>query len=86
MDEFAPELEPAEAAAIFGTQIEQARGYFQALVRDGDLLGLLGPREMPKLWTDRGRCRLGSRFTRDPNGLGPAASPFHPDRTHGTPL
>ena len=51
MDEFAPELEPAQAAAIFGAQLEQARGYFQALVRDGDLLGLLGPREMPKLWT-----------------------------------
>lgn len=51
MDEFAPELEPAEAAAIFGAQIGQARGYFQALVRDSDLLGLLGPREMPKLWT-----------------------------------
>ena len=51
MSDFDPELEPAEAAAIFGEQIDQARGYFKALVRDGDLLGLLGPREMPKLWT-----------------------------------
>jgi 16S rRNA (guanine527-N7)-methyltransferase len=51
MEEFAPELEPAEAAAIFGAQLDQARGYFKALVRDADLLGLLGPREMPKLWT-----------------------------------
>ena len=51
MDEFAPEAEPTEAAVIFGDQIDQARGYFNALVRDADLLGLLGPREMPKLWT-----------------------------------
>ena len=49
--DFTPESEPAAAVEIFGAQIEQARGYFKALVRDGDLLGLLGPREMPKLWT-----------------------------------
>ena len=49
--DFTPETEPAAAAEIFGAQMEQARGYFKALVRDGDLLGLLGPREMPKLWT-----------------------------------
>ena len=49
--DFTPETEPAAAAEIFGARIEQARGYFRALVRDGDLLGLLGPREMPKLWT-----------------------------------
>ena len=48
---FEPELEPAEAAIIFGNGIEQARGYAKALVRDGDLLGLLGPRELPRLWT-----------------------------------
>ena len=49
--DFTPETEPDAAAAIFGDRIGQARGYFNALVRDGDLLGLLGPREMPKLWT-----------------------------------
>ena len=49
--DFTPEIEPASAAEIFGERIGQARGYFAALVRDGDLLGLLGPREMPKLWT-----------------------------------
>ena len=49
--DFTPEIEPAAAAQIFGAQIGQARAYFAALVRDGDLLGLLGPREMPKLWT-----------------------------------
>ena len=48
---FEPELEPAEAASIFGDRIELARGYANALVRDGDLLGLLGPRELPRLWT-----------------------------------
>lgn len=48
---FEPELEPTEAAIIFGNGIEQARGYAKALVRDGDLLGLLGPRELPRLWT-----------------------------------
>ena len=49
--DFTPELEPAAAELIFGDQIGKARLYFDALVRDGDLLGLLGPREMPKLWT-----------------------------------
>ena len=48
---FTPEIEPAAAESIFGDQIGKARLYFEALVRDGDLLGLLGPREMPKLWT-----------------------------------
>jgi 16S rRNA (guanine527-N7)-methyltransferase len=48
---FEPELEPAAAAKVFGDRIEMARGYAKALIRDGDLLGLLGPREMPRLWT-----------------------------------
>jgi 16S rRNA (guanine527-N7)-methyltransferase len=50
-ESFAVELEPESAAAIFGERIELARAYATALVRDSDLLGLLGPREMPKLWT-----------------------------------
>ena len=49
--DFTPETEPASAALIFGAGIEKARAYAAALVRDGDELGLLGPREMPKLWT-----------------------------------
>ena len=48
---FEPELEPIEAAAVFGDRIDLARGYAAALVRDSDLLGLLGPREMPRLWS-----------------------------------
>jgi 16S rRNA (guanine527-N7)-methyltransferase len=51
VESFEPELEPAVAAAIFGDRLPLARAYAAALVRDSDLLGLLGPREMPKLWT-----------------------------------
>ena len=46
-----PEAEPKEAQEVFGPYIGQARQYFDLLVRDGDLLGLIGPREMPKLWS-----------------------------------
>ncbi len=48
---FTPETEPAVAGEIFGANIGKARIYFNALVRDSDELGLLGPREMPKLWS-----------------------------------
>lgn len=48
---FAPEVEPEAAKRIFGDRVGLARRYAELLVRDGDLLGLLGPREMPKLWT-----------------------------------
>lgn len=50
-EHFVPEAEPEEALAVFGQQIEQARAFFDLLVRDGDLLGLVGPRELPKLWS-----------------------------------
>ena len=50
-EEFPVEAEPAVAASIFGAGIDRARRYAQLLVRDGDLLGLVGPRELPKLWT-----------------------------------
>lgn len=50
-ENFEPELEPIEASKIFGDRIDLARRYAEALVRDGDLLGLLGPRELPRLWT-----------------------------------
>ena len=51
LETFEPEAEPAAAAVVFGDRIELARRYADLLVRDSDLLGLLGPREMPKLWT-----------------------------------
>ena len=49
--DFTPEAEPAEASVVFGAGIAKARAYAAALVRDGDELGLLGPREMPRLWS-----------------------------------
>lgn len=50
-EDFELEIEPAAAEVVFGAGIGQARDYATALVLDADLLGLLGPREMPKLWT-----------------------------------
>jgi len=49
--DYTPEVEPKEAQEVFGECIGQARQYFDLLVRDGDLLGLIGPRELPKLWS-----------------------------------
>ena len=49
--DFTPEVEPAVAATIFCEGIDKARAYAAALIKDGDELGLLGPRDMPKLWT-----------------------------------
>ena len=49
--DYTPEAEPKEAQEVYGEHIGQARQYFDLLVRDGDLLGLIGPREMPKLWS-----------------------------------
>jgi len=46
-----PESEPPVAQQVFGSRVDLARLYFNALVRDSDELGLLGPREMPRLWT-----------------------------------
>lgn len=45
------EAEPAAAEAIFGPQIGLARGYAQKLANDSDELGLLGPRELDKIWS-----------------------------------
>ena len=43
--DYTPEAEPEEALKVYGEHIEKARKYFDLLVRDGDLLGLIGPRE-----------------------------------------
>ena len=48
---FEVEAQPAAAAEIFGANLPMAEKYAQALVRDGETLGLLGPREYPRLWT-----------------------------------
>ena len=45
------EARPAVADAIFGERVGIAQRYAEALVRDGELLGLLGPLEYPRLWT-----------------------------------
>jgi 16S rRNA (guanine527-N7)-methyltransferase len=50
-EEFVLEREPRASTLVFGDRVHLARGYANALVRDGDLLGLLGPREMPRLWS-----------------------------------
>lgn len=45
------EPEPAAAAELFGERVGLARQFAEALVARGDELGLVGPRELPQLWT-----------------------------------
>ncbi|MBT1545078.1 16S rRNA (guanine(527)-N(7))-methyltransferase RsmG [Curtobacterium aurantiacum] len=45
------EAEPAAAATLFGDQIEAARSFTNELARRGEELGLIGPLELPRLWT-----------------------------------
>ncbi len=45
------ENEPAAAAALFGGRIELARRFVADLAARGEELGLLGPLEMPRLWS-----------------------------------
>jgi len=51
LSEFQIEDVPAEASAVFGANLDKATSYAKALVDDSDQLGLLGPRELPKLWS-----------------------------------
>jgi 16S rRNA (guanine527-N7)-methyltransferase len=50
-DELDIEQEPAAAAAIFGSGIDLARAYTQRLAADSETFGLLGPRELPRIWS-----------------------------------
>lgn len=50
-DESSVELEPAVAADIFGSQITKARQFAYNLAVNGETLGLIGPRELPRLWS-----------------------------------
>jgi 16S rRNA (guanine527-N7)-methyltransferase len=53
-DQFAtPEVEPEPqiAQSLFGDRLELARQYTADLAREGERLGLIGPLEMPRLWT-----------------------------------
>ena len=45
------EEEPEYLSGLFGDQIQKARDYVRALARDSDRLGLLGPREFPRIWS-----------------------------------
>lgn len=45
-----PSPEPPEAVALFGDRIELARRYHDVLATDGVVRGMIGPREVPRLW------------------------------------
>ena len=53
MTDSTPELEaePEAAATLFGDRLELARAYTHDLARRGEELGLIGPLELPRLWT-----------------------------------
>ncbi len=50
MSEVDYETEPKAAADIFGPQLELARAYTDRLAKDSETFGLLGPRELPRIW------------------------------------
>ena len=45
------EAEPAVAPALFGDRIEVAREFTRHLAEQGEELGLIGPLELPRLWS-----------------------------------
>lgn len=45
------EPEPSVAAALFGEGIDRARQFASALAEHGEERGLIGPQELPRLWT-----------------------------------
>ena len=51
MNDITLETEPAQAGALFGDRIDLARRYTADLARRGEELGLIGPLELPRLWT-----------------------------------
>ena len=51
MNDIELETEPAAAAALFGDRIDVARAFTADLARRGEELGLIGPLELPRLWT-----------------------------------
>ena len=50
-EELGLEPEPEIAAQLFGDRIDLARQYAESLARRGEELGLIGPLEVPRLWT-----------------------------------
>ena len=51
MTEITAEPEPAAAAQLFGDRIDVARQFTDDLARRGEELGLIGPLELPRLWS-----------------------------------
>ncbi|WP_308798049.1 16S rRNA (guanine(527)-N(7))-methyltransferase RsmG [Agromyces silvae] len=45
------EPEPEAAATLFGEHLAKGRAFTEALARHGEELGLIGPLELPRLWT-----------------------------------
>jgi 16S rRNA (guanine527-N7)-methyltransferase len=45
------ETEPAAAATLFGDRIDLARRFTESLARQGEERGLIGPLELPRLWS-----------------------------------
>lgn len=45
------ETEPAAAAVLFGEQLDVARAFTSNLADQGEELGLIGPLELPRLWS-----------------------------------
>ena len=45
------EPEPPVAATVFGEHLDQVRAFTEALATYGEELGLIGPLELPRLWT-----------------------------------
>lgn len=45
------ESEPVVAATLFGSRVELARRYTADLAERGEELGLIGPLELPRLWS-----------------------------------
>ncbi|MGO1769080.1 MAG: 16S rRNA (guanine(527)-N(7))-methyltransferase RsmG [Microbacterium sp.] len=50
-DETDVETEPAAAATLFGDRVDVARRFTSALVDHGEERGLIGPQELPRIWT-----------------------------------
>ena len=51
MTDITVEPEPSAAADLFGDRIEVARRFTDDLARKGEELGLIGPLEVPRLWS-----------------------------------
>lgn len=45
------EVEPAVASTLFGPRLDVARAFTRNLAAQGETLGLIGPLELPRLWS-----------------------------------